>query len=146
MNDDALLYLILADGILILHTLFIAFVVFGQLFIVIGLLKKWPLARNLVFRIAHIGAIGFVVLESWIGVTCPLTVWESGLRVKAGEDPYHQDFIAHWLQRLIFYEAPHWVFTTLYTGFGLLVLLTWIFGPPLRKKTGDVRTGPQPQN
>ena len=133
MNDTGQLYQTLADGVLIMHVLFIAFVVLGQVFVVAGLFLKQPFARNFVFRVCHLLAIAFVVLESWMGVDCPLTVWESGLRVKAGEDVYRQDFIAHWLQRLIFYEAPPWVFTTIYTTFGLLVLLTWIFGPPLGK-------------
>jgi hypothetical protein len=31
---------------------------------------------------------------------------------------------------MIFYEAPFWVFTLVYTVFGLLVLVAWWYFPP----------------
>ena len=44
------------------------------------------------------------------------------------------DFIAHWLSRLLFYEAPPWAFIALYTAFGLLVVWSWIAVRPRRKR------------
>jgi len=120
----------LADFILVLHTLFIVFVVAGFALIVIGMFRRWRWIKNLWFRILHLLAIAFVVAESWFGGICPLTEWESRLREAAGGAGYSDSFIQHWLQRLVFYDFPPWVFTAAYTAFGILVLLAWILVPP----------------
>ena len=67
-----------------------------------------------------------VAVQSWFGLTCPLTILEMNLRDRAGDATYDSTFIAHWLQRLLFYEAPPWVFTVGYTLFGLLVVASWL--------------------
>ena len=125
---------LLADLILLLHFAFILFVVVGQLLISIGLWRHWQWVRNFTFRILHLLAIGYVVAEAWLGVSCPLTVWENQLRRAAGEQGYGDGFIAYWLHALIFYEAPPWVFTLIYTLFFLLVVASWIRGRPRRRR------------
>jgi len=62
----------------------------------------------------------------WLGWLCPLTTWESRLRRLAGEAGYRQGFIADWLQRLLYYDAAPWVFTLVYTLFGLLTVAVWL--------------------
>lgn len=119
-----------ADALLIIHALFIAFVVFGLIGIIAGLVRGWRWTRNPWFRLAHLGAIGIVVLQSWLGMICPLTTWENNLREKAGEATYAGSFIQHWLHKLIFYQAEAWVFTLAYTVFGALVVLAWFLAPP----------------
>lgn len=84
------------------------------------------------FRLAHLAAIGIVVLQSWLGQACVLTTLESWLRVQAGSPAYTRSFIEHWVQRVMFYEAPFWVFATVYTVFGALVVLAWWRHPPRR--------------
>jgi hypothetical protein len=74
--------------------------------------------------------MAFVMLQSWAGLTCPLTGWEQTLRQRAGQTAYAESFIEHWLSRLIFFSAPAWVFMLIYTVFGALVLLTWYWIPP----------------
>lgn len=113
----------LADTILILHALFIAFVIVGFVLIAIGMFRRWNWIRNLWFRLSHLLAIGFVVAESWWGGICPLTEWESRLRVAAGGVGYSESFIEHWLHKIVFYDLPPWVFTLAYTLFGMLVLI-----------------------
>jgi hypothetical protein len=54
------------------------------------------------------------------------------LRVQAGSPAYTRSFIEHWVQRVMFYEAPFWVFATAYTLFGALVVLAWWRHPPRR--------------
>jgi hypothetical protein len=124
------LYLVAADALLYAHALFVAFVVFGLLFIYAGKLLAWSWVRNPWFRLAHLGAIGVVVLQSWLGLICPLTTWEMALREKAGEATYAGTFISHWLESILYYSAPAWVFTLCYTVFGLLVLASWFWVPP----------------
>ena len=122
--------LVAADGLLIIHALFIAFVVFGLVLILTGLVRGWRWVRNPWFRFIHLGAIGIVVAQSWLNVICPLTIWENNLRKMAGEATYAGSFIQHWLHKLIFYQAEAWVFTLIYTAFGALVILAWYLVPP----------------
>ncbi len=126
------LFLVLADALLVLHVLFVCFVVFGLIFIYIGYWLTWSWVRNFRFRILHLCAISIVVLQSWLGVICPLTTWEMALREKAGAAAYSGSFIQHWLQYLLYYSAPDWVFITAYTAFGGLVLASWFLVRPKR--------------
>src|SRR5437764_9908865 len=131
-----LAYRLAADAILILHTLFIAFVLFGLILIWIGYFRGWSWTRGLGFRVAHLAAIGYIVLQSYASLTCPLTSLENRLRIRGGQDPYsNAGFIADWLHRLIFFDAPSWLFTVVYTVFALLVVGTLIFAPPRRART-----------
>ena len=123
-------YRLLADVVLIMHALFIAFVILGLVLILIGALKHWAWIRNLWFRLSHLLAIGVVVAESWFGEICPLTEWESRLREAAGGVGYTQSFIAHWLHEIIYYDISPSIFTVLYTGFGIVVFLAWLLVPP----------------
>ncbi len=122
--------LLAADGLLIIHTLFIAFVIFGLLLVLAGTVAKWRWIRNPWFRGIHLGAIGFVVLQSWLGMMCPLTIWENALRQLAGQSGYGDSFIQYWLHKLIFYQAEAWVFTLSYSAFGAFVALAWLLAPP----------------
>lgn len=130
MPVDPSLGSLLADVVLVLHAGIALFVVVGLLFVVIGNRRHWQWVNNAWFRIAHLAAIGVVVAESWLDWTCPLTTLERWLRTRAGEVSYAGGFIEHWLQRLLFYSAPPWVFIAAYTGFALLVLASWAVFPP----------------
>ena len=114
-----------ADAVFVAHAAFIAFVVIGLLVIVVGGACGWKWIRNPWFRAAHLVAIAVVVLQAWFGMLCPLTTVEMTLRKKAGDPTYSGSFIAHWLNKLLYFEAPPWVFAVCYTLFGLTVLFTW---------------------
>jgi len=123
-------YQLAANGVLILHVGYVAFVVLGLLLILIGGLFRWRWVRNPWFRAAHLLAISIVVLESWLNITCPLTTLENWLRVKAGAETYEGDFIAIWLHSILFFDLPPWVFVYGYTAFGAAVLAGLILVPP----------------
>ncbi len=123
----------LADLTLVLHAAFILFVGGGQLLIMAGWALGWGWSRHRLFRGLHLLAIGFVVLEAWFGVSCPLTSLESEFRHLAGVAGYENGFIRHWVRHLVFYSAPAWVFTAIYTVFAGLVGATWFLYPPRRK-------------
>ena len=125
---DARLYGVLADAILVIHFAFVVFVVVGFLLILIGLLARWSWIHNRAFRNTHLAAIGIVVLQAWFDRICPLTLWENELRRRAGASGYTDTFVEHWLHRILFYQAEPWVFTTIYTVFGAIVLLAWFLG------------------
>jgi len=126
------LFLLAADVLLIGHVLFVAFVVVGLALIFIGKPFNWNWVRNRWFRITHLAAIGIVVIQSWVGVICPLTTWEMALRQRAGEAAYSGSFISHWLETVLYYQAPAWVFTVCYTVFAAVVVASWFWVRPQR--------------
>lgn len=133
--EPEFLNLLAADALLFVHVLFVAFVVLGLVLIWLGKALSWGWVRNRVFRFAHLAAIGIVVIQSWFGVICPLTTWEMALREKAGDVVYSGTFISHWLDKILYFNAPAWVFITCYTAFGLLVVASWIWVRPTPKGT-----------
>lgn len=127
-------YQLLADAVLALHVAVVAFVVGGLILIVAGNLRGWPWVNRFGFRIAHLAAIAVVVAQAWFGAVCPLTSVEMWLRAKARATTYAGSFIEHWLQHVLYYEAPSWVFTLGYSLFGLLVVAVWWYFPPKFKR------------
>jgi hypothetical protein len=118
-------WLLAADLVLAVHVAFVVFVVVGLLLIFIGGFLNWRFVRNPWFRGLHVASIAIVVLQAWLGRLCPLTVLEMALRERAGDATYDGAFIAHWLQSLLYYDAPAWVFTVIYSVFGFVVALSW---------------------
>jgi len=135
---DNLPYQLLADVVLTLHVAVVAFVVGGLVLVIIGNLRNWRWVNALWFRLAHLGAIAVVAAEAWLGVVCPLTNVEMWLRAQARATTYSGSFIEHWLQRVLYYEAPSWVFALAYSLFGLLVVAIWLRFPPASKPRRDV--------
>lgn len=83
---------IAADGVLVLHLAFIAFVLLGGL-----LVLRW---RHLVFL--HVPAVVWAVFIELSGSSCPLTFVENRLRSAAGMSGYAGGFIEHYLLRVIY--------------------------------------------
>ena len=120
---------LLADAVLCSHVALMIFVVLGLPLIVVGNLRRWPWINSPWLRFAHLGAILVVAGEAWLGIVCPLTTLEMWLRGKANGSTYEGSFVEHWLQALLFWQAPAWVFTAAYSLFGLAVLVTWWVWP-----------------
>lgn len=89
-----MIYPFLADGVLVLHLLFILFVVLGGL-----LVLRWPW-----LAIVHIPAAIWGALIELTGWGCPLTAVEISFRQHAGEAGYSGGFIEHYLMPMIY---PH---------------------------------------
>jgi hypothetical protein len=130
---NAVPYQALADLVLLLHLAVVLFVIGGLVAVLVGGARGWAWVRAPGFRLAHLVAIGVVVLQAWLGQTCPLTTLESWLRVQAGSAGYARSFVEHWVGRVLFHEAPSWVFTLGYTVFGALVAWAWWRHPPRRR-------------
>lgn len=124
-------YSVLADVIVAFHFLYVSFAAGGEVLVLLGAAFKWKWIRSKTFRIIHLIAVLFVAIESVIGVLCPLTDWEYDLRQLAGQRVERDiSFIGRLIRMIIFYDFPQWVFTTMYVGFGIMVLLTFILVPP----------------
>ena len=122
----------LADAILVLHVGIVAFVILGAVAIFAGR-TRWPWVRGFRWRVLHVSLMVFIALQAWLGALCPLTVWEQALRRRAGQQAYDESFIAHWLSRLIFFDAPWWSFVAAYSAFAALVIVAWFLVPPRRR-------------
>ena len=83
---------LLADGVLVLHGLFIAWAALGALAV-----WRWP--RLLVL---HLPALAWGVWIEISGGICPLTPLENSLRRAAGQSGYSGGFIDHYLGGLIY--------------------------------------------
>jgi len=83
---------LLADGIVVLHFLFIAFVVLGGV-----LALRWPRLAWVHLPAACWGAA--IELSGWI---CPLTPLENRFRQAAGEAGYAGSFIDHYLLPILY--------------------------------------------
>ncbi|TVT57693.1 MAG: DUF2784 domain-containing protein [Azoarcus sp. PHD] len=115
-------YNALADAALLLHFGVVLFVVLGLPALIIGNRAGWSWVNGFGVRLAHVLAIVVVALQAWLEQYCPLTILESWLRKQGGQSVHARSFIEHWVQCVLYYEAPLWVFATIYTGFGLLVV------------------------
>jgi len=125
-------YSALASAILLVHAIFVAFVVFTLPCIFLGKVFRWRWVRLYWLRILHLIGICIVAAQAWAGVICPLTTFEMWLREQDGLTTYAGSFVAHWLQTLIYWDLPSWVFTAAYSLFALLVISAWYFVPPIR--------------
>ena len=103
-------YSLLADLVLILHLMFVLYVLFGGL-----LVLKWRRAAWLHLPAAAWGA--FVEFSGWI---CPLTPLENWLRARGGESGYTRDFLSQYLLALLY---PEGLTRTAQVILGLTVLL-----------------------
>jgi cytochrome c biogenesis protein CcdA len=122
----------LADAIRFVHLLFVVFIVGGLVAIWVGALLRRRWVRHFWFRITHLSAMVFVALQTLLGYPCPLTVWEDAL------DPGNQQdagFIERYVNDLLYYDWPGWVFTLLHLGVALLIILTyWMVRPNPRPR------------
>lgn len=83
---------LLADGVLLLHLAFIAFVVLGG-----WLARRWRWLAWL-----HVPALAWGVIVEWSGSICPLTYLENHFLRLAGEAGYAGGFIERYVWPLIY--------------------------------------------
>ena len=116
-----MIYGVLADLVVVVHLLFVAFAVLGGL-----LVLKWP-------RVAwfHLPAALWAALIEFANWPCPLTPLENRLRHLAGGAGYETGFIEHYLLPLLY---PPGLSRGLQIGLGILVLMVnlavygWLVG------------------
>ena len=123
-------YSLLADLVVVLHLLWVAYVVLGFAAILIGAVLRWKWTRRRLFRWSHAVMTAIVAVEGMMGWVCPLTTWERDLRVAGGETPEEASFVGRLARDLLFVEIPQDQLNKVYVVFGLIVLLVlWRFPP-----------------
>jgi len=120
----------LADATVVLHALFIAFVVLGG----------FAVARNVRYAWLHVPAVAWVVWLELTGAICPLTPLENALRARGGSEGYTGGFVDHYLMPLI-YPAGLTHSAQVLLGAGAFVLnaiiYAWIWRR--RRSKGELR-------
>ena len=99
----------LADAVLVVHTLFIAFALGGGV-----LVAFWPRLAWL-----HVPAFAWAVWATTMGWVCPLTRLEVHLRQSGGQAAYEGGFIEHYVGALVY---PDGLTRTVQVGLGLALL------------------------
>ena len=114
---------VLADLVLVVHALFVLFVILGGLMVL-----RWP-----ALMWVHLPAVAWgAAIEFW-GWTCPLTPLEVALRQRGGELGYGGSFIEHYVTPVLY---PDGLTRTMQVVLGLTVLAVngWVYWQVLRRR------------
>ncbi len=108
-------YVIAADLVLVVHVLFIGFVVVGSF-----LTWRWP---RLIW--VQLPATVYGALVEFVGFACPLTALQNYLLRSGGRAGYRGGFISHYLIQVIY---PAGLTRGIQIGLGLFVVLVAMVG------------------
>jgi hypothetical protein len=115
----------LGQAVLAIHLVVIAFNVFGLVAIPLGAWRGWAWVRIRWWRVLHLASLAVVALQAAFGRACFLTLWQSGLTGGA-----EQPLIMRWVNSVIYWPLPMWVFTAAYVAIFAYVLGLWIWVRP----------------
>ena len=115
-----------AISVLALHLAIIAFNVAGCVLIPIGAWRRWRWVCEFWFRLAHLLSLAAVALQALLGRACFLTIWQGDVSGASHVQP----LIASWINRLIYWPLPLWVFAVAYVVVFAYVIALWIFVRP----------------
>lgn len=109
-------YLIAADIIVLIHFLWIVFLIFGAL---------WGRRNSWIKRI-HAGGILFAILMQIVGWYCPLTYLEAWLRrMHDSSRSYKGAFIAYYIEKIVYIDlSPRTVFIM---TISLALISAWLY-------------------
>ena len=121
----------LATAVLAVHLAIVAFNVGGLVLVPMGKWAGWRFVNGFWWRLAHLCSLAVVALQAMLGQACFLTIWQVALetRADAGEAP---PLIATWINGLLYWPLPLWVFAAAYLAVFLYTLLLWRWVPPRR--------------
>lgn len=117
--------MMLADLILATHVAVILFNVFGLVAVPLGAVCGWRFVRIGWWRILHVVLLAAVAVQAIAGRACILTLWQAALA--GGSAAHPEPLIMRWVDRLIYWRLPIWVFAALYLAiFGWALALLWL--------------------
>ena len=121
-----MLYKVLADTVVVIHLLWILFLIFGA----------FPGGRCKVVRVLHLSGLAFAVVLQLFGWYCPLTYLEAWLRQR--HDPatvYAGSFIIHFLERIVYLEVSR---AAIFVGTVVVAVFTlWWYARGGRRPGGN---------
>lgn len=127
MHAASCIYSALAVFGLVLHALFILWVVFGAL-----VTRSRPVLRRL-----HIASLIWGILTELLPWPCPLTLLENWLEAGSGVQPYQGGFLLHYLDKFVYPDIPATVLTfagVLVCALNLALYGRWMWIGQLRSR------------
>jgi hypothetical protein len=117
---------LLSALVLALHLVVIGFNLFGMVAIPLGARLDWAFVRVRWWRLLHLASLAVVALQALLGRACLLTIWQDDLSGKAQQPP----LIMRFVNSLIYWPLPIWVFTAIYVAVFAYVVALWFVVPP----------------
>ena len=108
------MWAVLADSVVAVHLAYLVFVPLGGV-----LAWRWPQ----VFW-AHLAAVAVGVVSITVGFDCPLTTWEQSFRRRAGQRPYTDGFVDHYLTGRVYPHGYDWAVQVI---FGLCIAASYLY-------------------
>ena len=116
--------MILAEAILAAHVAIILFNVFGLIAVPLGAFCGWRFVRIRWWRVLHLVLLAAVAAQAVVGRACFLTLWQAAITGATGSPT---PLIMGWVNRVIYWPLPIWVFAALYLlVFGYALALLWL--------------------
>jgi hypothetical protein len=110
------------------HLVVIAFNIFGLIAIPLGAWRGWGFVRVRWWRALHLLSFAVVAVQALLGRACFLTIWQDRLAGRTGSQP----LIMGWINHVIFWPLPVWVFAAGYLLLFAYVLALWKLVPVVR--------------
>ena len=140
-----MLYKVLADLIVVIHFAWILFMLWGFFLTMCGFISAYVLRRKKdrwriffdrwVFRTIHMGGILYVAIMTLLGIACPLTIMENGLREHYNPDlTYHGSFVVHYIEKIVYPEANFLFFLIPTIVIAVFSIVMFILRPPAKIK------------
>ncbi|HEX7324870.1 MAG TPA: DUF2784 family protein [Rhodanobacteraceae bacterium] len=116
-----------ALAILLVHLTIIAFNIAGCVLVPIGAWRHWRWVREFWWRLAHLLSFAVVAGQALAGRACFLTIWQADLAGASRAPP----LIATWINHVVYWPLPLWVFAVAYVVIFLYVIALWIWVRPV---------------
>lgn len=126
-------YIIMADIIIIIHFLWILFIIWGFLltFYHFFIKPSEKFFNNLIFRSIHLAGILYVSILELINQYCPLTLLENFFYRKVNPElVYSGSFIMRALEKIVYPDINPAILIFLTIFIGMFVLVIFIIKPP----------------
>jgi len=112
--------------VLAIHLAIIAFNVAGLVLIPLGACLGWRWVREFWWRLAHLLSFAVVAVQALLGRACFLTIWQDEL----SGTTHVQPLIEQWINGLIYWDLPLWVFAAAYVAVFVYVVALWVWVRP----------------
>ena len=132
-----MVYKILADIIVILHFLWIIFMLVGFVFTLCNIFftKGKQFVDWWLFRIIHLCGIVYVGFLAILGKYCPLTILENILRARYNPElKYPGSFIVHYIEELVYPDVNPLMILIPTVVIAIFTFIIFIIKPPVKVK------------
>lgn len=134
---------IFADTIIVVHFLYILFMLLGFLLTIYAVLFREKFFDRWLFRSLHLLGIFYVASLSILGKYCPLTILENELRLRYEVSlVYSGSFIVHYLEKLVYPDVNPLVIQIPTVFLAIFTIVVFIIRPPKKIKSIMAKLSP----